>query len=190
MVRSLVVCSLVLAAAACIGSTADPQDTLVELPVPATPDTLLPVVTDPSPTTTVAPPLDALFDGDLCGALTAADLRAAAPLVPTDRTDPEIVDPDEVPPDSTVAPGELPDFLALLLADDSCRFELRRPIRFSAVISARSATEYAAVTSAGKGVDRGIAFEVYVEVPNGWFSVLAPDEVTARRLASAATRRA
>ena len=159
--------------AACSTGGVDTQDTQLTLvPNPDTSDTLLPVITDDVETddTGTLPP-DALFGGDLCAALDTTDFSGM---------------------------GRVRDSSPLSL--DSCQWtvgsgvvivKLATPDEF-----ARPGTEDEEIAPVdGVGIDAiGVAhidrYQVYVQVENGYFSVTAPTQAAAERLAAAAAPRA
>lgn len=179
--------------------------TVGPLPTPTLEDTLAPIDSRPvvvDDTGTV--PDGVMFAGEVCRALTADDLRAAAASVPTDRTDPEEADPEDPPPDESAPPGEvLGPVTSLLVSVDACRYVVREPLRFSVLVQVRSQAQFddpapvaadgtplavvalSGVGLAAKGIDRGVSYEVLVAVEGGWFAVVAPDRDTAVQLARA-----
>ena len=169
--------------AACTGDSEPASQQTATLPTPAEPDTLLPV-----PDNTLAPdvtdtlPPDLLFGGNLCTALTAADI-AAVPIA-----------------GSTGARlGE-----AISAADDQCQFDVLVGIRRVAItVKARSLADFVTPSQTGEPIDeikglslaaRGVqhadTYEVLVKVDNGFFAVIAPDRPTAEALAERAIPRA
>ena len=169
--------------AGCHGPAAEPVPNSVgSLPEPSDAGTLLPVVvvTDP-PGEGTAPP-GALFAGDFCTSLTEADISAVV--------------------FSGLGRGSLSDVPTAAL--DGCSYPVAAGgEEFSVVVTARSQADFAApatgdeaidelagVGEAARGVTRASGYEVYVKVPNGWFSVLTPDATSATALARRAAERA
>lgn len=155
--------------------------TVGSLPEPADPGTLLPVVVETAPPQDGTAPPGALFGGNLCTALTDVDL--AAVNVGGDR-------------------GELVGDPAATF--DGCDYTLEvGSATVHVVVTARSQADFASpafgdeavdeldgLGEAARGVERSNGYEVYVKVSNGWFSVLAPTEASARALAVRAVPRA
>lgn len=168
----LLLVALVLAGSACsAGGTSEP-DPDATLPLPEATDTLLPIVSDTiAVETTASLPQDALFGGDVCAAL---ELRDLSSLGATGRGIPQSI--------------------------DSCVWEVE-----AGTVTVQLATEDEFDTPGGGGydlvpldgvglravgIDLGAAFEVFVKVENGFFSVTAPTRDAAERLAAVAAPRA
>lgn len=181
---SLVLVSVLAGAAtACTGTSEPTPVSGGTLPQPSDPDTLLPVPVDSQPTdvTGTLPP-DLLFGGDLCSALTAADI-AAVPI-------------------AGVTGARLGE--AVSFADDQCNYDVRAGIRrVSISVKARSLDDFVNPSPAGEAIDeisglglaaRGVqhidGYELLVKVANGFFAVVAPDRAAAEALAKRAISRA
>lgn len=165
-------CAAVLLAACSTGG-ADTQETQLTLvPNPDTSDTLLPVITDDVETddTGTLPP-DALFGGDLCSALETTDFSGLG----------RVRDSSPLSIDScqwTVGSG-------LVLVKLATPEEFARP--------GTADEEIAPVDGVGLdaiGVAHADRYQVYVQVENGYFSVTAPTQAAAERLAASAAPRA
>jgi hypothetical protein len=175
MVGSLVrrvLCAAVLLAACSTGGVATEETQLTLVPNPDTSDTLLPVITDAVETddTGTLPP-DALFGGDLCSALDASDFSG---LGRVRDTSPLSLDSCQW----TVSSGVV--IVKLATPDDFAR-------------PGTADEEIAPVDGVGLdaiGVAHADNYQVYVRVENGHFSVTAPTEDAAVRLAAAAAPRA
>lgn len=156
--------------------------TVGSLPEPPDPGTLLPVVVDTAPPDDGTAPPGALFGGNLCTALTDADLAAV---------------------NLGGGRGELVGDPAATF--DGCDYTLEvGSATVHVVVTARSQADFAnpsaadgvpidelnGIGDAARGVERESGYEVYVKVSNGWFSVLAPTEASARALALRAVPRA
>lgn len=190
----LAVAALVSLAAACGTRDDVTSATGLTLPLPSGPDTLLPVPNDTQPpdVTDTLPP-DALFGGDVCTALTDADLPGT------------LVDSGALSEDSCqyvvrvggremeiVVQLQSPaDFLNPGVGDEEVD-------ELSGIgLAARGVTHVlgAGVSTSDATTDSTVGvvvteYEVIVKVPNGFFSVTAPDRATAERLARAAEPRA
>ena len=191
------------AVAACTDATVEtPPGTVGAVEPPATLETLLPVVTDSTieviDTGSVAP--GTMFGGNLCSALSEAELLSAASSIPPSGTDPENVGSEE----SVVEPGPVG---IVAVSADACRFVVRDPVRYSVLVRIRSVFDFESpdlddpaggtlvkdavpgIGSEAIGVERGVLYEVVVKVDDGFFSVTAPDRDVAVRLARAAADR-
>jgi hypothetical protein len=158
--------------AACSTGGVDTQDTQLTLvPNPDTSDTLLPVITDVETDDTGTLPPDALFGGDLCSALETTDFSGLG----------RVRDSSPLSIDScqwTVGSG-------LVLVKLATPEEFARP--------GTAEEEIAPVDGIGIdaiGVAHADSYQVYVQVENGYFSVSAPTQAAAVRLAAAAAPRA
>jgi hypothetical protein len=170
IIVAVALCSLV----ACRGDNTPSDASGATLPLPAAPDTLLPVLdeTVPPEISTTLPP-DALFGGDLCAALVAGDFSGRLT-------------------------GTNP------LSVDSCQYLVTSGGKeFAVVVQARSqgdfvspgttddvVDEIADLGLAARGVDHGDTYTVIVKVENGFYAVTAPTRATAVALADAAVQRA
>lgn len=214
MLRLGAVLSMVVLAsagvAACGGSASDaPPGTVGEVAPPSTPDTVLPLATGTSVFVDETQPVPegALFGGEVCGALTNAELQGVAGLVPRRGTDPAPEDDEVVTGATDGLTGDDGPVIAVAVSGDACRYEVQTPLRYSVLVRVRDvfALKSPDVTdpSGGTlpvdalsgigdeaiGIDRGSTYEVVVRVAAGWFSVNAPDRDVAERLARAAADR-
>ncbi len=169
---------------ACSGSNATPTNASgLTLPMPDDPGTLLPVPdnTLPSEISTTLP-ADALFGGDLCGALLAVDFTRTTL--------------------GGAGTGRL--LSAEPLSEDSCAYTVAAGSKeFTVVVQARSQGDFLSPGTtdevideindlglAARGVDHGDTYTVIVKVENGFFAVTAPERASAVSLAAAAIPRA
>ncbi len=184
LVALLVVVASPAALLACSGSNGTPTNASgLTLPMPGDPDTLLPVPdnTLPSDISTTLPP-DALFGGDLCTGLLAADFARTT--------------------FGGAGTGRL--LSAEPLSEDSCAYTVAAGSKeFTIVLQARSQSDFLSPATtdeviqeindlglAARGVDHGDTFTVIVKVENGFFAVSAPERASAVSLAAAAIPRA
>jgi|CXWK01.1.fsa_nt_gi hypothetical protein len=173
----------VAVATGCTPSSSEPPASGGTLPRPSDVGTLLPVELDTLPsdvTTTLLP--DTLFSGDPCTALEEGDFARVT--------------------FAGIGTGELIDFGAASL--DSCLYTVEAgDEEFAILVRARTAADLGVTSStdieveeligigeAAVGIERSDAYEVIVEVSNGWFSVTAPDAASAKYLARVAVDRA
>lgn len=172
-----------LTVAACDGPAEDPvPNTVGSLPEPSDPGTLLPVVVETDPPGEGTAPPGALFAGNFCSALTEDDIGAVV--------------------FSGLGRGSVTDVPTVAL--DGCSYPVAAGGEdFFVVVTARSQGDFAGpgttdevidelsgIGDAARGVNRANGYEVYVKVPNGWFSVLTPDATSATALARRAAERA
>lgn len=162
-------------------SDTEPPATVGSVPVESDQGTLLPVEVNTMPPDSTSLPPDALFGGDLCTALGAADVTTVT--------------------FAGRGTGRLVDSGAA--AEDACQYDVEAGgEQFTVLVRARSRADFEQPASSGEqaepidgigeaavGVARGDGYEVIVQVPNGWFSVLAPDATSARFLAGVAAVR-
>lgn len=212
LVAVLAVPLLALAAGTgCSGDASEaPPGTVGVLPTPPTPETLLPLVTDTSVADTGTVPPGTLFGGSPCTALTDADLRGAASLVPTSGTEPtlpEEADGAGVTAAATIEPEDAGPVITVAVSGDACEFRVVDPVRYRVLLRVITVFEYESPELTGsdgtaleaesvpgvgdeaQGIDRGDRYEVLVRVSDGWFSLEAPDSASALRLARAAAGR-
>lgn len=176
----LLVPLLAIASAACSESA---PTTTEAPPAPATSDavTLLPVVTPPNTPDTTLPP-DAMFGGNMCSALTAADIESTsyrgigtAPLTSTDSPSPD---------SCSYTVGTDPRSATVLV-------QMISPDDFAAPPASNEIAEpVTGLGLAARSINHGATVEVQVQVRNGYFSVTTPDGASARRLAERAAPRA
>lgn len=175
----LSVVAVTVAVTACSDSPgADPVDTVGVITEP-TVTTLLPIVVDTESDLTSTVPPEVLFGGDLCSALTEADIANAGV-------------------------GTVVESAAL--SPDSCGWTVQSGrVYRDVIVQVRTAREYEQpLVAAGITIDQvrgvGIAaigyvlpdrsYTVVVQTDNGYFAVTAPDETGAVGLARLAAARA
>lgn len=206
--RVITVVALVALAlpAGCSGGDPEslPPGTVGALPTPPTPPTLLPVVTGTDVVDTGTVPPDTLFGGNPCSALSEAELRGAAALVPPAATDPTVPD-DElgagVTAAVTVDPADDGPVTTVAVSGDACAFQVTEPVRYTALVRVIGVFDYETpdlemlsgigveAKGGAVGEEDGDRYVVLVKVDDGWFSLEAPDRATATRLARAAAGR-
>lgn len=174
------VCAVAVATAGCHASQGsdDPPDTVGSLPIAEVATTLLPdVVVSYVPDDTLPPGV--LFAGQLCTALTADDFSGVV----------------------VAGAGRATLLQTQEVADDVCGFVVQAGgDEYTILVRARNVADFEqpatsdfdpeALTGIGEAA-MGVAraddtYEVYVRVPNGYFSVNAPDRASALALARAA----
>ena len=185
-------CSLLAGALVAVALVAacDPPDSV---PVPGTvgtlavdaPDTLLPVLVEVEatflPEEITAPP-GALFGGDLCAALTTADLEAVTFAGLGRGT---VVGDPFIATDGCAYTVDAGDEQVAVTVTARSQADFARPSDDAAAID-----EIDGIGEAARGVERENGYEVYVKVDNGWFSVRSADRSSALALARRATPRA
>ena len=191
--------------AGCSGSDPEslPPGTVGALPTPPTPPTLLPVVTGTDVVATGTVPPNTLFGGNPCSALSDADLRGAATLVPPTATDPTVPDDDlgtGVTAVVSVDPADDGPVTTVAVSGDACAFQVSDPVRYTALVRVIGVFDYespdlemlSGIGIEAKGgtlVEGDSRYTVLVKVDDGWFALEAPDRATATRLARAAAGR-
>lgn len=180
MLVALVVSALV----ACSPPASDPPETVGPVSIDTVPTTLLAEVVDSTlPDDSVVVPPGALFGGDLCTALEEADFTR---VVIAGEGRGELLAFDGLSVDScgyTVGVGDV-EYTIVVQAHTADDFE--RPPTTDEVRD-----DVSGVGIAAFGVARGdTAYEVIVQVANGYFSVTTPDPASAKALAGMAAERA
>ncbi len=185
-IAALLAVSLVVGVVTCRSQSVPAPDTVGIVVDETTPTTLLSFIPDtdpPDPTAEPTVPPGTIFGGDPCAALTAEDF-AAVPFVGLGR-------------------GVLVDVSPL--DDDRCGFLVQvADQQFNISVQVVTVREYGSAPADGEervaltGVGRSAyslsrsstAFEVWVQVDNGYFVVVSTDAISALRLARRAAERA